>query len=122
MAWRAVKPVRGPTVTGCLCCCCTGIPVNAPVTTGNFQLFREPLVPRTHAQRRANANANTFDFLDPVEKSETWRITAPDAFTVRARSLYWPGFELTVTKGAQCRFQGIYFGYGESNPDLAFML
>jgi hypothetical protein len=99
-----------------------GIPLSASVTTSNFQLFREPLVAKTLANRRANVNTNTLDFLDPVDRTETWQVSASDGgMSVRLRSLLWPGFEFNVTKGANCRFQRLYVGYGDKNSDLPFM-
>jgi hypothetical protein len=55
------------TVFSCSCLLLLGVPLNAPISMANFQLFREPTLPKTLANRRLQANVNTFDFLDPVE-------------------------------------------------------
>jgi len=101
----------------------TGVPLNAPISMANFQLFREPTLPKTLANRRLQANVNTFDFLDPVEFQSTWRLSnQPEALQLRARSMLWPGLEFTLVKGQDCNFQKLYFGYGEKNTDLGFLV
>jgi len=41
---------------------------------------------------------------------------------VKLRSLVWPGYEFSCTVGSPNEFGGAYFGTGEKNHDLLFML
>ena len=62
-----------------------------------------------------------FDVFEYVYL-ETWRSSSSENLSQRLRSLLWPGFEFTLTLGADTQFSKLYFGYGEKNVDLQFML
>lgn len=91
----------------------------------NYLLFRDPSSIATINQIRKVGVSNNFDFLDAVTESHP-----AGAFTIHldnsgtqtsARSLVWPGYEfkLEVNSGT---YGGAYFGTGQKNVDVLFML
>lgn len=77
---------------------------------------------------RKQRTTNCVDFLDCVEpsikqnKPQEWTLhTDPSSMNVSIRSLVWMGYELTAEAGNQSINQS-YFGLGERNRDLPFML
>jgi len=88
----------------------------------SYQLFRAPLDTRTAARIRRAGVANNPDFLDTLETKGEWSLSVDDSGTVvTLRSLVWLGFEFRITAASPSFVSG-YFGLGERNLDLAFML
>lgn len=69
--------------------------------------------------------ANSTDFLDTVAEEEPkgcWVLqSSRSGEKVTLRSLAWPGFEFVADVNGRT-YQRAYFGSGELNADLAFML
>jgi len=77
---------------------------------------------------RKQRTTNCIDFLDHVvpaikeNKPQEWTLhTDASSMNVSIRSLVWMGYELTAEAGCQTTHQA-YFGLGERNRDLPFML
>ena len=53
----------------------------------------------------------------------SWSLHIDDSgLLILLRSLEWPGFEYRLQAGSTHAFDGAYFGTGEHNDDLLFML
>ena len=91
----------------------------------SFGLFRPPQRERTLAQIHRAGVANNPDFLDVLSAEQPaggWALqVAASGAQVVLRSLVWPGFQFTAAVG-EGGSSGAYFGTGEPNADLAFML
>jgi hypothetical protein len=94
-------------------------------TLASYSLLREPQHDRTLACIRKGGATNNVDFLDRIEDDQptgTWQLQVSDgADVVRLRNLLWPGFEARGEAGSAA-FARAYYGYGERNDDLMFML
>jgi hypothetical protein len=90
----------------------------------SYGLFRDAQDSRTFAKIRKAGTANTADFLDPLSEAKgEWSIVTDDSGTcVKLRSLLYVGYEAAVKANCKCGASGHYFGTGEKNSDLAFMI
>jgi len=90
---------------------------------GSYQLFRSPVDARTLAAIRKAGVSNNADFLDSVADAKgEWALQVDDSGTaISIRSLVWLGFEYHLDVASN-RFCGAYFGHGQRNTDLAFMI
>jgi len=91
----------------------------------NFVLCRRAEHPTTLARIRKSGLNNTTEFLDTLTddaEKGIWSLqTDPTGQVVTLRHLEWPGFEFSHTIGSTC-YSRAYFGYGEKNTDVNFML
>jgi radial spoke head protein 9 len=90
----------------------------------SYGLFRDAQDSRTFARIRKAGTANTAEFLDPLSDAKgEWSVVVDDSGQcVKLRSLLYTGYEFSIKAGsAQC-FSSGYFGTGEKNSDLAFMI
>jgi len=91
----------------------------------NYCLFRPPQTERTLAKIHKAGVSNSPDFLDTLASADprgAWSVhVSPSGERVSVRSLAWPGFEFSCAV-ADAAFSRAYFGTGEPNVDLAFML
>jgi hypothetical protein len=106
----------------------SGLDHAAAAKLASYGLFRAPALERTLATIHKMGVANCPDFLDSLAEQKpegAWALVptaAGDA--VALRSLAWPGFEFKLTVGEPIGqgWSRAYFGTGEPNEDLAFML
>jgi len=91
----------------------------------SFSLFRAPEHASTLARVRAQGLHNCIDFLDRIGDDTdkgVWSLqTDESAQTVTLRHFEWPGFEFTHNIGSTACTRA-YFGNGEKNADVNFML
>lgn len=96
----------------------------ADATSINHYVHFRP--PASIARLRALAQSDAVfynNFLDSLQDdvpNGCWAVRE-DACMVKLRSLSWPGFTAFHVPGTT-RFGGLYFGYGQKNRDLAFIL
>lgn len=104
-----------------------GLSVEESRKLSSYQLLRDAQHASTLASVRKMGVANHHDFLDPVvpkssRVKHTWSLQVADSgLEVSLRSLLYPGFEYTLEAGAT-NYAGGYFGLGEKNNDILFML
>lgn len=107
-----------------------GLSLDESRKLSNFQLLRTPESPTTLAAIRRAGVANHHDCLDTLSPTSgggskvknTWSlITSDSGLEVALRSLLFPGFEYHLEAGTN-NYSGAYFGLGEKNADLLFML
>jgi len=105
-----------------------GLSVEESRKLDSYLLWRDAQQPATLASIRKMGVANHQDFLDtivpkPSKVKSTWSLHISDSgLEVSLRSLLYPGFEFQLEAGSNSRFGGAYFGNGEKNADLLFML
>lgn len=93
----------------------------------NYLVLRTPEESRTLAKIRSAGVSNNFDFLDTIvphgaNLADSWSFqTDESGLHTRLRSLVWPGYEYQL-EALTSESSGAYFGWGEKNGDLAFML
>jgi len=101
-----------------------GITIDDAKKLVSYQLFRSANDSKTMARIRRAGVANNYDFLDTLTDSikREWSLSVDDSGTVvTLRSLIWLGFEFTITSTTSTWSSG-YFGAGQRNLDLPFML
>ncbi|XP_076463580.1 radial spoke head protein 9 homolog [Babylonia areolata] len=91
----------------------------------NYMHFREPLVLNQKSLlQRANLD-KAIDFMDNLEEDiprGSWALQFErGSGLVVLRSLLWPGYVFYHVPGTRC-LGSVYFGNGEKNLDLPFML
>ena len=102
-----------------------GLSVNEAAKFGNYFHFRDAkLLQEKSLLFRANLD-KAVDFLDPVDEDQPkgcWSLQFErGSALVLMRSLKWPGltfFHVPETPSFGC----LYFGIGEENKDIPFML
>lgn len=105
----------------------SGLSLEDARSLANYQLFRAPVLPATLAASRKAGVANHHAFLDTLAASSAklkhaWSMQVSEAgLEVSLRSLLYPGFEYQIEAGTNS-YAGAYFGTGEKNGDLLFML
>lgn len=93
----------------------------------NYLVLRTPQESRTLAKIRGAGVSNNFDFLDSIvphgaNLKDSWSLhTDETGLHTHLRSLVWPGYEYHL-EALSNESSGAYFGWGEKNGDLAFML
>jgi hypothetical protein len=104
-----------------------GLSVEDSRKLSSYVLLRDAQHASTLASVRKMGVANHHDFLDPIvpqasKIKHTWSLQVSDSgLDVSLRSLLYPGFEYTLEAGAT-NYAGGYFGLGEKNTDILFML
>ena len=104
-----------------------GLTVDDSRKLSSYYLFRNAEDPSTLASIRKMGVANHSDFLDPLlpknsKVKHTWSLQVADSgIEVSLRSLLFPGFEYVLEAGSNT-YTGGYFGSGEKNEDILFML
>jgi len=100
-----------------------GLNPSDAVKLSGYQILRPPADGRTLAAIRKFGVSNNIDFLDSLADAKgQWALQVDDSATfVSLRSLKWLGYEFQLHVSSQS-FCGGYFGHGERNTDLAFML
>ena len=102
-----------------------GLPVNESAKFCNYFHFRDP---QLNEEKSPSFKANldkAIDFLDPIDEDQPkgcWSLQFERGSSlVLLRSLKWPGssfFHVPETNSFGC----VYFGIGEENKDIAFMI
>ena len=90
----------------------------------SYSHLRTPVTASALARQRKQRTANNRAYLDRVEGDEErqWAVNASEGgLEVGWRSLVWLGWEYRLRAGER-EGRGGYFGYGERNNDLHFML
>lgn len=91
----------------------------------SYLLFRNAESEKTLARVRQTSVNNNPDCLDRVGEGEprgVWSLQFDSlGLTASVRSLVWPGFALEHEIGSS-EYKGAYFGSGERNVDIMFML
>jgi len=94
----------------------------------SYLLCREAQQPSTLLRVRKGGLVNQTEFLDSIaDEQQNWCIVSQrgiggsGVLSVSVRSLLWPGFEAQFEAG-QKGWQQAYFGTGEKNDDLEFMV
>jgi radial spoke head protein 9 len=102
-----------------------GLGLTEAKSLGSFVHFRAPT---SVACLRALARTDVqfySNFLDPLKEDlpkGCWAVRQdPAASLVTLRSLAWPGYVAYHIPGSN-KFGGLYFGYGQRNRDLPFIL
>lgn len=103
----------------------TGLDSTSGASLDNYFHFREPInLARKTALERAGMVQST-DFLDPLSEDSPrgiWAVRVDRAAGVATlRSLSWPGYFFYHELGTGT-FGGAYFGYGQRNADIGFMV
>mmetsp|Transcript_160428 Transcript_160428/g.389570 ORF Transcript_160428/g.389570 Transcript_160428/m.389570 type:complete len:277 (+) Transcript_160428:63-893(+) len=103
----------------------TGLDSTAGASLDNYFHYREPInLARKTALERAGMVQST-DFLDPLSEDAPrgiWAVRVDRAAGVATlRSLSWPGYFFFHELGTG-NFGGAYFGYGQANGDIGFMV
>lgn len=103
----------------------TGLSSGEIKNIDNYLLFRDPQSAQTMARIRKLGVSNNLDFLDPVTESQpagVWVAQMNSSSTGAVlRSLVWPGYEFKMQVGSS-NHVGAYFGNGQKNQDVMFML
>jgi len=105
-----------------------GLSVDESRAFDNFLLLRDAIHPDTLASIRKMGVANHHDFLDRIvpknsKAKGTWSLHVSDSgLSVSIRSLVYSGFEYQLESGSSDQFGGAYFGLGEKNQDIMFMV
>ncbi len=91
----------------------------------SFALYRRAEHAATLARVRKQSLHNAIDFLDQISDDTAkgiWSLqTDGTGQVVTLRHLEWPGFEFKHIIGTTS-YGRAYFGYGEKNTDVNFML
>ena len=90
----------------------------------SYSHLRNPISASALARQRKQRTANNHSYLDRVEGEEErqWAVNATEGgLEVGLRSLVWLGWEYRL-RASEREGRGGYFGYGERNNDLHFML
>jgi len=91
----------------------------------SYLLFRDPICNATFARIRKLGVNNNFDFLDTVEQDKPkglWSLQSDESGSVvTLRSLVWTGFEFVLDVNTQST-RRCYYGYGNRNDDVLFMI
>ena len=105
----------------------SGLPLPQLPSLSQWGHYRDPVTAEAKARIRKAAPSNCYDWMDAVlpelegAPASDWVVqVAEGGLTVRLRSLQWLGWEVTAQAGG--RWQAGYFGYGERNEELHFML
>ena len=106
-----------------------GLSIEESRKLSSFLLLRAPQLPATLAAIRRAGVSNHHECLDPIgpavgapKVKNTWALIVSDSgLEVSLRSLLFPGFEFHLEAGTN-NYAGAYFGLGEKNGDLLFML
>ena len=109
-----------------------GLSIDESRKLSSYLLLRAPVLPSTLAAIRKAGVTNHHDCLDPIvapgvganskPKGEWALHLSESGVEVSLRSLLYPGFEYTLEAGTAGNFRGGYWGQGERNQDLLFML
>lgn len=102
-----------------------GLDKTSAASLSNYYHFREPVeLARKSVLDREGMVAST-DFLDPLAEDSPkgiWGVRVDEARGVATlRSLAWPGYFFYHALGSGS-FGGAYFGYGQKNGDIGFMV
>ena len=91
--------------------------------------WRAPETVEAKARARKAQLSNCYDWLDTVvgewggEGGEEWAVQVEaGGLSVSLRSLKWMGWEVRAEAGGRAAWSQAYFGWGEANTDLPFML
>jgi len=91
----------------------------------SYLLLRDPRNSSTLARIRKQGVSNITSFLDAITENQPaglWSVqTDESGENVSVRSLVWPGYEFKTEVNSP-DFVGAYFGSGERNDDVLFML
>ena len=113
-----------------------GLSIEEASKLSNYQLLRAPQEAATLASIRKAGVANHHSCLDAIvpetgatasqgkgaSGSNAWALHVSEGgLVVSLRSLLFPGFEYSLEAGSN-NYSGAYFGLGEKNEDLLFML
>lgn len=113
-----------------------GLSIEEAGKLSNYQLLRAPVEAATLASIRKAGVANHHACLDAIvpetgatasqgksaSGSNAWALHVSEGgLVVSLRSLLFPGFEYSLEAGSN-NYAGAYFGLGEKNEDLLFML
>jgi len=105
----------------------TGLSVTAAKELESYAFFRDAETSETAARIRKLRGQNNYQYLDTVvpaysKTNTSWSVHVDGSgLNVSLRSLLWLGYEYKVEAGSQ-QFGGGYFGWGEKNQDLHFMI
>jgi hypothetical protein len=120
----------------------TGLSIEQARQLNSFQLLRNPTLPATLAAIRKAGVTNHHDCLDALapahapassasaaaggaagpKSGESWTLHVSESgLEVSLRSLLFPGFEYRLEAGSNS-YGGAYFGLGDKNDDLLFMI
>ena len=102
----------------------SGLSVHQLPLLASYSHLRNPTSASALARQRKQRTANCAAYLDRVEGDEErqWAVNATEGgLEVGLRSLVWLGWEYRV-RASEREGRGGYFGYGERNNDLHFML
>jgi len=90
----------------------------------NYLFYRDSEQISTISRIKKQGLSNNFDFLDSLSdiQRSSWSLTVSESGEdIRLRNFEWIGFEYQMAVNSD-KFISAYFGYGEKNMDLMFML
>jgi hypothetical protein len=110
-----------------------GLACKAALDLQSYLLLRTPVLLSTQASLRKHAATNNAACLDSVADAgavafagktrRLWSIRADNSgMNVTLRSLLWPGYEFQLQALHRTKYTGAYYGTGERNDDIVFML
>jgi radial spoke head protein 9 len=102
-----------------------GLNYEAASNLSSYFHFREAVNLETKSAIEKQGLVRATDFLDPLscdEPRNSWVLQRNSSKTSTSlRSLIWPGYYFFHTIETN-HYGGAYFGYGQKNSDIAFML
>jgi len=92
----------------------------------NYLFYRESEQTSTVSRIKKQGLSNNFDFLDSLadlgRAGSSWTLNVSESGEqIRLRNLEWIGFEFQLEVNTT-KHVAAYFGYGEKNTDIMFML
>jgi radial spoke head protein 9 len=103
-----------------------GLSIAQASQLSSYLLYRNPESENTLARVRKFGVANNADFLDRCQEGlpdRIWKVQHDSSgvnFTLR--NMIWSGYEFHLQAHSAGAFCGAYFGYGQRNDDVLFML
>jgi radial spoke head protein 9 len=103
----------------------TGLSATDSIRLSSYGHFRTPISDNTAARLRREGPTNNPNCWDSIEEDQPhgkWVLRVDESGEdIVLRNLEWPGYEFH-TKASNSQYTGAYFGTGERNLDLLFML
>jgi len=102
-----------------------GLDFEAAGKLSSYFHFRKAVNMETQSALEKQGLVRSTDFLDPLSVDKptgSWSVQFNSSKTSSSiRSLLWPGY-FFFHKVNSSKYGGVYFGYGQKNKDIAFML
>lgn len=103
-----------------------GLNYEAASDLSSYYHFRQAVLPETTGSLEKPGLVRSAEFLDSLAtdapKGSSWSLQMNSSKTASSlRSLIWPGYFFAHKIGTG-EYGGAYFGYGQKNKDIAFMM